>query len=176
MSINQVLRSCSHSLSPYPHLACTTSPSLHLPLPPRRPGKASTEREDTGHPLLSVSGAGDRPQGPVVCVVPAMAMWFPVCRNWKLRREDSMGHFSQLPRQDYEALKESCLRDGSLFEDKNFPASLRSIGSGPLLRKLPSRLEWKRPPVRGLQTLCAQCGAQTVCPGLGAYSMLLIPT
>ena len=63
-----------------------------------------------------------------------------------------MGHFSQLPRQDYEALKESCLRDGSLFEDKSFPASLHSIGSGPLLRKLPSRLEWKRPPVRGLQT------------------------
>ncbi|KAF4016481.1 hypothetical protein G4228_007909 [Cervus hanglu yarkandensis] len=146
MRINQVLQSCSHGLSPYPHLACTTSPSLHLPLPPRRPGKASTEREDTGHPLLSVSGAGDRPQGPVVCVVPAMAMWFPVCRNWKLRREDSMGHFSQLPRQDYEALKERCLSDGSLFEDKSFPASLRSIGSGPLLRKLPSRLQWKRPP------------------------------
>ncbi|CAI9174521.1 unnamed protein product [Rangifer tarandus platyrhynchus] len=75
-----------------------------------------------------------------------MAMWFPVCRSWKLRREDSVGHFSQLPRQDYEALKESCVREGSLFEDKSFPASLHSIGSGPLLRKLPSRLQWKRPP------------------------------
>lgn len=167
MRINQVLQSCSHGLSPYPHLACTTSPSLHLPLPPRRPGKASTEREDTGHPLLSVSGAGDRPQGPVVCVVPAMAMWFPVCRNWKLRREDSMGHFSQLPRQDYEALKERCLSDGSLFEDKSFPASLRSIGSGPLLRKLPSRLQWKRPPVRGLQTPRGQCGTRPSAQGSG---------
>ncbi|XP_060269832.1 calpain-14 [Ovis aries] len=75
-----------------------------------------------------------------------MAMWFPVCRNWKLGCEDSTGDFSQPPRQDYEALKERCLRDGCLFEDKSFPATLSSIGSGPLLRKLPSRLQWRRPP------------------------------
>ncbi|XP_055256786.1 calpain-14 [Moschus berezovskii] len=75
-----------------------------------------------------------------------MAVWFPVYRNWKLGREESMGDFSQLPRQDYEAQKERCLRDGCLFEDKSFPAALSSIGSGPLLRKLPSRLRWRRPP------------------------------
>ncbi|XP_025117093.2 calpain-14 isoform X1 [Bubalus bubalis] len=75
-----------------------------------------------------------------------MAMCFPVCRNWKLGRKDSMGDFSQLARQDYEALKERCLRDGCLFEDKSFPAALSSIGSGPLLQKLPSHLQWRRPP------------------------------
>ncbi|KAI4577378.1 hypothetical protein MJT46_003213 [Ovis ammon polii x Ovis aries] len=96
--------------------------------------------------LTSEGGAGDCPEGPGVCVVPAMAMWFPVCRNWKLGCEDSTGDFSQPPRQDYEALKERCLRDGCLFEDKSFPATLSSIGSGPLLRKLPSRLKWRRPP------------------------------
>ena len=60
-----------------------------------------------------------------------------------------MGGPSQLPKQDYEALQERCLRNGCLFEDSSFPATLSSIGSGPLLQKLPPRLQWRRPPVRG---------------------------
>nr|XP_031540914.1 calpain-14 [Vicugna pacos] len=66
--------------------------------------------------------------------------------GWKLGRKDFAGCASQLPQQDYESLLERCLRDGCLFEDKSFPATLRSIGSGALLGKLPRRLQWRRPP------------------------------
>uniref|UniRef100_G1Q947 Calpain 14 n=1 Tax=Myotis lucifugus TaxID=59463 RepID=G1Q947_MYOLU len=45
----------------------------------------------------------------------------------------------------YEALQERCLRDGCLFEDDTFPATLSSIGSGHLLQKLPGHLQWRRP-------------------------------
>ncbi|XP_036922756.1 calpain-14 isoform X2 [Sturnira hondurensis] len=72
-----------------------------------------------------------------------MSLWPP----WRGRGEkDPMGGPSQLPKQDYEALQERCLRNGCLFEDSSFPAILSSIGSGSLLRKLPPRLQWKRPP------------------------------
>lgn len=171
MRINQALQSCSHNLHPRSPTATLNSPappahSLHLPLPPGRPSKTSTECEDTGHPLLCFR-RGDCPERPGVCVVPAMAMCFPVCRNWKLGRKDSMGDFSQLARQDYEALKERCLRDGCLFEDKSFPAALSSIGSGPLLQKLPSHLQWRRPPVRGLRTPRTQCAPRPSSQGSG---------
>uniref|UniRef100_H0XNU9 Calpain 14 n=1 Tax=Otolemur garnettii TaxID=30611 RepID=H0XNU9_OTOGA len=48
--------------------------------------------------------------------------------------------------QDFEALLAGCLRDHCLFEDRSFPATLSSVGSGPLLQKLPPGLQWKRPP------------------------------
>nr|XP_023474201.1 calpain-14 [Equus caballus] len=75
-----------------------------------------------------------------------MSLWPSFRGRWKLGRKDSTGGSSQLPKQDYEALQERCLRDSCLFEDDSFPATLSSIGSGPLLRKLPRRLQWRRPP------------------------------
>uniref|UniRef100_A0A8C0NEU0 Calpain 14 n=1 Tax=Canis lupus familiaris TaxID=9615 RepID=A0A8C0NEU0_CANLF len=76
----------------------------------------------------------------------AMSLWLPFRARWKLGRKNSLGDSSQLPRQDYDALREVCLMEGRLFEDDSFPASLHSVGSGPLLRKLPPGLQWKRPP------------------------------
>uniref|UniRef100_F6ZDM9 Calpain 14 n=1 Tax=Ornithorhynchus anatinus TaxID=9258 RepID=F6ZDM9_ORNAN len=55
------------------------------------------------------------------------------------------GRPSQVPQQDYQALLETCLKNNFLFEDQNFPADLSSIGGGSLLKKLPPRLQWKRP-------------------------------
>ncbi|KAB1266731.1 Calpain-14 [Camelus dromedarius] len=75
-----------------------------------------------------------------------MSLLPSLCGSWKLGRKDFTGCASQLPQQDYESLLERCLRDGCLFEDKSFPATLRSIGSGALLGKLPRRLQWRRPP------------------------------
>ncbi|XP_045045239.2 calpain-14 [Desmodus rotundus] len=75
-----------------------------------------------------------------------MSLWPPWRGRGKLGEKDPMGGPSQLPKQDYEALQERCLRNGCLFEDSSFPATLSSIGSGPLLQKLPPRLQWRRPP------------------------------
>uniref|UniRef100_A0A8D1A6N1 Calpain 14 n=1 Tax=Sus scrofa TaxID=9823 RepID=A0A8D1A6N1_PIG len=75
-----------------------------------------------------------------------MLLWSSLGGCWKLACEDWMQSSSQLPKQDYEALQERCLIDGCLFEDQSFPATLRSIGRGPLLRKLPERVYWRRPP------------------------------
>uniref|UniRef100_A0A8C3W9Y4 Calpain 14 n=1 Tax=Catagonus wagneri TaxID=51154 RepID=A0A8C3W9Y4_9CETA len=75
-----------------------------------------------------------------------MPLWPSLYGHWKPGRENSTRGSSQLPKQDYEALKERCLTDGRLFEDNSFPATLRSIGRGPLLRKLPARVYWRRPP------------------------------
>ncbi|XP_075781444.1 calpain-14 [Pelodiscus sinensis] len=47
--------------------------------------------------------------------------------------------------QNYETLLETCLKNKCLFKDENFPADLSSIGKGPLLQKLPPKLQWKRP-------------------------------
>ncbi|NXY21271.1 CAN14 protein, partial [Atrichornis clamosus] len=47
--------------------------------------------------------------------------------------------------QNYQALLESCLKNKCLFTDDNFPAHISSIGTGPLLKKLPQNLQWKRP-------------------------------
>ncbi|KAL8185566.1 UNVERIFIED_CONTAM: hypothetical protein K2H54_054823, partial [Gekko kuhli] len=46
---------------------------------------------------------------------------------------------------DYQTLLEECLKKKRLFEDENFPADIRSIGTGSLLQKLPQKLQWKRP-------------------------------
>lgn len=75
-----------------------------------------------------------------------MSLWSSFRGRRKEGQKDGMGGSSQLPKQDYEALKNRCLRDRCLFEDSTFPATLSSIGRGPLLRKLPGRLQWKRPP------------------------------
>ncbi|ELK14104.1 Calpain-14 [Pteropus alecto] len=75
-----------------------------------------------------------------------MSLWSSFRGRRKVGQKDGMGGSSQLPNQDYEALKKRCLRDGCLFEDSTFPATLSSIGRGPLLRKLPPHLQWRRPP------------------------------
>uniref|UniRef100_A0A8C7E9Y2 Calpain 14 n=1 Tax=Nothoprocta perdicaria TaxID=30464 RepID=A0A8C7E9Y2_NOTPE len=47
--------------------------------------------------------------------------------------------------QNYQALLETCLKSKCLFTDENFPAHISSIGMGALLKKLPPKLQWKRP-------------------------------
>ncbi|NWX11997.1 CAN14 protein, partial [Aegotheles bennettii] len=47
--------------------------------------------------------------------------------------------------QNYQALLETCLKNKNLFTDDSFPAHISSIGTGPLLKKLPRNLQWKRP-------------------------------
>ncbi|NXV84240.1 CAN14 protein, partial [Atlantisia rogersi] len=47
--------------------------------------------------------------------------------------------------QNYQALLETCLKNKCLFTDDSFPAHISSIGMGPLLKKLPQNLQWKRP-------------------------------
>ncbi|XP_078505989.1 calpain-14 [Lissotriton helveticus] len=47
--------------------------------------------------------------------------------------------------QDYRTLLEVCLRTKKLFVDETFPAELRSIGFGDLLKKMPANIQWKRP-------------------------------
>lgn len=100
--------------------------------------------------LLSVSGAAETTQEDPLGSYPhlAMPLWSSFQRSWKLGQKDSEGASPQLPRQDYEALQERCLRDGCLFEDDTFPATLSSIGRGHLLQKLPGNLQWRRPMVR----------------------------
>lgn len=52
--------------------------------------------------------------------------------------------------QDYQALKEECLQNGSLFQDPLFPAEPSSLGFkelGPFTAKTRG-VEWKRPTVR----------------------------
>ncbi|XP_053565352.1 calpain-14-like [Bombina bombina] len=51
----------------------------------------------------------------------------------------------RLQSQDYQILLERCLKTNKLFVDDAFPAELSSIGTGNLLQKLPSGVEWKRP-------------------------------
>nr|KAF6429039.1 calpain 14 [Molossus molossus] len=75
-----------------------------------------------------------------------MPLWPPLLGRWKPGQKAAPGASAPLPTQDFEALQEQCLRDGCLFEDSSFPATLSSIGSGPLLRKLPPCLQWRRPP------------------------------
>ncbi|XP_031510902.1 calpain-14 isoform X2 [Papio anubis] len=75
-----------------------------------------------------------------------MSLWPPFRCRWKLGPRYSRRASPQLPQQDFEALLAACLRNGCLFEDTSFPATLSSIGSGSLLQKLPPRLQWKRPP------------------------------
>ncbi|XP_048360893.1 calpain-14-like [Sphaerodactylus townsendi] len=61
------------------------------------------------------------------------------------RRKRIIQKLSSLHQQDYQTLLEECLKKNRLFEDENFPADIKSIGTGPLLQKLPQKLQWKRP-------------------------------
>ncbi|XP_075392045.1 calpain-14 isoform X1 [Tenrec ecaudatus] len=75
-----------------------------------------------------------------------MSLWSSFRGKWQLARKNVVGSSAQLPKEDYEVLLENCRRNHCLFEDNSFPATLSSIGQGPLLQKLPARLHWKRPP------------------------------
>ena len=47
--------------------------------------------------------------------------------------------------QDYNELKASCLRDGTLFEDNHFPPSARSVYYSRDQASVASYLTWVRP-------------------------------
>nr|DBA27335.1 TPA: hypothetical protein GDO54_011495 [Pyxicephalus adspersus] len=63
----------------------------------------------------------------------------------QLLRTGTLRKPRKLLSQDYQTLLEKSLKSKQLFVDDAFPAELSSIGSGNLLRKLPSCVEWKRP-------------------------------
>ncbi|XP_066479406.1 calpain-14 [Tiliqua scincoides] len=63
----------------------------------------------------------------------------PICRRGTFQKPSS------LRQQNYHTLLEGCLKAGRLFEDEFFPADAQSIGTGPLVQKLPQKIEWKRP-------------------------------
>ncbi|XP_045404821.1 calpain-14 [Lemur catta] len=91
-----------------------------------------------------------------------------ICGVWKLGQRDSSQASPPLPQQDFEALLAGCLRDRCLFEDSSFPATLSSVGSGSLLRKLPPGLQWKRPPElhSNPQFYSAQAKRLDLCQGM----------
>ncbi|XP_078239967.1 calpain-14 [Pogona vitticeps] len=64
---------------------------------------------------------------------------------WLLDRKGALQKPSSLGQQNYHTLLEECLKNERLFEDELFPADVRSIGTGPLLQKLPQKIQWKRP-------------------------------
>ncbi|KAH0622642.1 hypothetical protein JD844_025124 [Phrynosoma platyrhinos] len=67
---------------------------------------------------------------------------------WKPKALGRKGTFqkpSSLGQQNYRTLLENCLKKKCLFEDEFFPADVKSIGTGPLLQKLPEKIQWKRP-------------------------------
>lgn len=64
-----------------------------------------------------------------------------------MHRSGTLQKPSSLRLQNYHTLLEECLKEGRLFEDEFFPADARSIGTGPLVQKLPQKIEWKRPHV-----------------------------
>lgn len=125
------------------------SHSFYLPPPLCGDDKALTGSKQMEH-LLSVSGAAETIQEDPLGSYPhlAMPLWSSFHWSWKRGQKNTEGTSSQLLRQDYKALQERCLRDGCLFEDDIFPATLSSIGSRHLLQKLPGPLQWKRPTVR----------------------------
>lgn len=69
------------------------------------------------------------------------------------QRAGGLGSVQQAVRhqnQDFQALQEDCLQNGSLFEDPMFPAEPASLGFkelGPFTAKTKG-VEWKRPTVR----------------------------
>lgn len=68
-------------------------------------------------------------------------------------REQGIGtnqHAVKFSKQDYETLREQCLKSGCLFEDNCFPAECKSLGYNELGPDSPktSGIVWKRPTVR----------------------------
>ena len=69
------------------------------------------------------------------------------------QRAGGLGSVQQAVRylnQDYQALKEDCLQNGSMFEDPMFPAEPASLGFKELAphSAKTSGVDWKRPTVR----------------------------
>ena len=58
--------------------------------------------------------------------------------------QGTAGIGTQVPAQDYNKLRRSCIQNGKLFEDPYFPADDRSLFFS---QKLPFTPEWKRPHV-----------------------------
>ncbi|XP_026537625.1 calpain-14 [Notechis scutatus] len=66
-------------------------------------------------------------------------------QQWRPLKTKSFAEPNKLSQQNYHSLLAECLKKGCLFEDLTFPADVRSIGTGPLLQKLPQKIQWKRP-------------------------------
>ncbi|ETE63144.1 Calpain-14, partial [Ophiophagus hannah] len=66
-------------------------------------------------------------------------------QQWQPLKTKSFAEPNKLSQQNYHSLLVECLKKGCLFEDLTFPADMRSIGTGPLLQKLPQKIQWKRP-------------------------------
>lgn len=71
-------------------------------------------------------------------------------------REQGIGtnqHAVKFCEQEYETLRQQCLKSGRLFEDECFPAEPKSLGYnelGPYSSKTRG-IVWKRPTVRNMQ-------------------------
>uniref|UniRef100_A0A8D2LVS6 Calpain catalytic domain-containing protein n=1 Tax=Varanus komodoensis TaxID=61221 RepID=A0A8D2LVS6_VARKO len=93
--------------------------------------------------------------------------------SWHIRRKGPIQKHSRLSEQNYYALLEQCLKKGCLFEDPLFPADVRSIGTGPILQKLPQKIHWKRPYVSdGIRRLALCQGLIEDCWFLAAVEAL----
>ncbi|XP_007426250.1 calpain-14 [Python bivittatus] len=66
-------------------------------------------------------------------------------QQWRPLKRKGLAKPSELGQQNYHTLLAECLKKERLFEDQFFPADVRSIGTGPLLQKLPQKIQWKRP-------------------------------
>ncbi|KAM6459277.1 calpain-14-like [Liasis olivaceus] len=66
-------------------------------------------------------------------------------QQWRPLKKKGLAKPSELGQQNYHTLLAECLKKERLFEDQFFPADVRSIGTGPLLQKLPQKIQWKRP-------------------------------
>lgn len=67
-----------------------------------------------------------------------------MAHNFKPVEESSIIKFND---QDFNSLRDQCLRKHQLFKDDTFPATASSIGQKLLQEKNLYRLEWKRPQV-----------------------------
>lgn len=78
------------------------------------------------------------------------------------KKEKGIGTKQQAVRfsdQDYESLRQQCLKSGRLFEDDCFPAESRSLGYnelGPYSSKTRD-VVWKRPTVRNTNCKVTYC-------------------
>ncbi|XP_070584010.1 calpain-14-like [Erythrolamprus reginae] len=66
-------------------------------------------------------------------------------QQWWPSKKKGFTELNKLSQQNYHSLLAECLKKRCLFEDRSFPADVRSIGKGPLLQKLPQKIQWKRP-------------------------------
>jgi len=76
-----------------------------------------------------------------------------VCLNILLERnlkdgQGSPGNPERFLDQDFQQLKQFCLKERLRFRDNLFPPEMKSIGFGPLEREELWKVVWKRPHVR----------------------------